>query len=116
MKVRVYRNLTRDCWSVQHYVKGKGWRLLEHRDYVQIILARPKVQEAGRQRVIREKKKYVHAFPEGWMLNGEEIFWHNVRPVKYDPYKGPDFTIDGRPFDFLHVARFKPDGKVLGVL
>jgi hypothetical protein len=62
-----------------------------------------KVSEKGRQRVIREKAKNVHAFVEGsliktWKLNSLPVGadgntlvpqQHASARVNYDPYKGP---------------------------
>lgn len=33
MKVRVYRNLHRKCYSIQTYIKGKGWRVTDQLDW-----------------------------------------------------------------------------------
>ena len=115
MRVRVYRNLTKGCWSVQRYVKGRGWRLHEHRDSLQLSMAKPKVSESGRQRVIRERKKYVHAFLEGWLIDSAELTHKGERPVRYNPFHGPEFLIDGKIVDVLQVAHFSENGKVAGV-
>lgn len=57
-----------------------------------------KVSEAGRKRVLREKRKNVHALIRGepWPMPNIEIFRHrysHLTPVKvkYDPYKAPHF-------------------------
>ena len=115
MKVRVYRNLTKGCWSVQRYIKGKGWRLHEHRDSLQLSMAKPKVSEAGRQRVIRERKKYVHAFLEGWLIDSVQLPDTKDRPVRYNPFHGPEFLSDGKVVSLLQVAHFRSDGKLTGV-
>ena len=36
-RVRVYRNLTKGCWSIQREVPGKGWRLWQHADKAQAV-------------------------------------------------------------------------------
>ena len=115
MRVRVYRNLTKGCWSIQHKVPGKGWRLWQHADKVQVSCAIPKVSESGRQRVIREKKKSVHAYLEGWLITSAELTHKGERPVRYNPYHGPEFLIDGRVVRALQVAHFGENGKVMGV-
>jgi len=115
VRVRIYRNLTKGCWSIQHKVQGKGWRLWKHADKVQLSCAIPKVSESGRQRVIREKKKYVHAYLEGWLITSAELTHKGERPVRYNPFHGPEFLIDGRVVRALSVAHFSENGKVMGV-
>lgn len=94
MQARVFYNLTRRCWSIQHRVPGKGWRLHSHADLVSLADARAVVLEGGRQRTLREGKKYVHAFLEG------ELVGHHLRrgfPISYNPHKGPEFFYRGGP-------------------
>lgn len=89
MKVRVYFNLHRKCFSVQHKTI-KGWRLLKHVDNIFLKKVTFHVREAGRQRVLKEKKKNVHAWVEG-----EEAAWSLANiPVFYNPYKAGNFVND----------------------
>lgn len=86
MKVRVYYNLHRKQLSVQSKTP-KGWRVWLHANKVTLEDVEFKVSEAGRQRVLREKKKNVHAFVEGnLVLDGigkiEPRVW-----VSYNPYR-----------------------------
>ena len=73
MKVRVYRNLNKagpnyGCWSVrsmdpkQHYGK-----VILHATDVILTGTKCVISEKGRQRVIREQSKNVHAFLEGFI-------------------------------------------------
>jgi hypothetical protein len=64
MDVRVFRNLTRGCYSIQARV-GSTWRTVAHADSVTLDSARFHVSEAGRQRVIATGKKTVHAWIAG---------------------------------------------------
>lgn len=92
MNVRVYRNLTKNCWSVQHKLPGKGWRLLKHCDLISLKNVTTKVYESGRQRVIKEGKKYVHAYIEG------EMWEYHLRRgfrVVYNPYSSGSFHYKG---------------------
>ena len=89
MQVRVYRNLTKRCWSIQHKVPGKGWRLLKHANLVSLDNAFPLIQEAGRQRVIKEGKKYVHAFICGEL---SETHLNRGFQLRYNPKAWPGFT------------------------
>jgi hypothetical protein len=60
------------------------------------------VSEAGRQRVLREKKKNVHAFIEGERLPFVPSSFTYDSTVSYNPYKNPTFTISNhynKPID-----------------
>lgn len=85
-RVRVYFNLHRKQLSVQSKT-DKGWRVWLHANKVTLEDVEFKVSEAGRQRVLREKKKNVHAFVEGNLVLGgidkiEPRVW-----VSYNPYR-----------------------------
>lgn len=69
LEVRVFRNLTKGCYSIQAKV-GKGWRTVAHADAVLIEPATFKVSEAGRQRTIATGRKQVHA----WVC-GRLVMW-----------------------------------------
>lgn len=82
MKVRVYWNLHRGCWSVQD---ARTRRVLGTATQVLVRDARFTVSEAGRQRVLRERKKNVHAFVVGEL---EAAIWSETRdfvePMSWD--------------------------------
>ncbi|MDB4314494.1 hypothetical protein N9955_00545 [bacterium] len=93
---RVYFNLHKRCLSVQQKQKNSNgnlvWKVVRHAENILLKDAKFKVSEAGRQRVIKEKKKNVHAFVEGFEVpfNGDEtcLFRH----VFYNPYKFESFV------------------------
>ncbi len=59
---RIYFNLHKMVFSVQAYdVDKKGWRLYQYADSLVAKGVKFKVSEAGRQRVLQEKRKNVHA-------------------------------------------------------
>lgn len=108
MEVRVYRNLTRKCWSVQHKTR-KGWRLLTHTDSIALQNATFSVSLAGRDRVRREHKKYVHAYVYGQISNVNEkflpLFDGEGERVNYNPYKNDHFVYStGNEVRGLHYA------------
>lgn len=86
-KVSVYWNLHKKCWSVKRARKP-----VEHA--VSLVLAGCtfRVWESGRQRVLREKKKHVHAFACGTPVGpaGPGLAPYLV-PVSYNPYKAGHF-------------------------
>ena len=66
-KVRVYRNLHRKCISVKQDGIVKCWT-------TNIVLKDCKfiISKAGQKRVRNEKRKNVHAFVEGYLVNVRE--------------------------------------------
>lgn len=86
-KVRVYFNLHNKLFSVQH----KG-RVVAHLPEVALENVNFKVNEAGRQRVLSEQRKNVHAFVEGTFKHNAE--GHTLLPqgVTYNPYKYSSFV------------------------
>ena len=92
-RVEVYWNLHKKIWSVRH--KGK---VLGHNELV--IIGNPEfaVQPAGRERVLREKRKNVHAFVRGELLPSPVCVSHPLFlpagwvEVTYNPYKYSTFV------------------------
>ena len=88
MQVRVYYNLHRHTFSVQHRIDGR-WLVRGYADEVMLRDATFKVSEAGRQRVISEGRKNVHAFVVGTLVD-------SLPPtpvaVTYNPYKYEAFV------------------------
>jgi len=82
MKIEVYFNLHQKLFSVRALTGENAGRVIDHRHFVAIENARFKVQQAGRNKVIREQKKNVHAFVRGWADNT----LHNINEVKNAPH------------------------------
>jgi len=106
MRVFVYYNLHRKLWSVKALEGDDKGRVVAHTK--EVVLRKPvgKVSEAGRQRVLREKQKNVHAGIVGeWspdcyilQLDGDEITYN---PYKYNSFVYKD---DETPFTGASVA------------
>lgn len=88
MRVRVYRNLHKQCYSVQAYIAATGWRVIDHVESISLANCEFKVYETGRQKVINEKKKNVHAYVIG-NVTGETISIGSS--ISYNPYKNGYF-------------------------
>lgn len=89
-RVRVYFNLHKLLFSVQE--KGEnGWRVVRHTNNITLRDVRFKVSEAGRQRVLREKRKNVHAFVEGY-VSTSSFDCKSPVVIKYNPYRAGSFT------------------------
>lgn len=80
-RVRVYKNLHKDCWSVWQGRVLFYTQEIHLRDVVFLVL------ESGRQRVLKEKRKNVHAFVCGFLTQGLDI----GEVVRYNPYINPFF-------------------------
>jgi len=88
-KVQVYFNLHKKCYSV----RDKKTRLvIAHVNNISLVDVSFKVSEKGRQRVLAEKRKNVHAFVEGVVV-GFNVFEKPMRSVVYNPYKGANFML-----------------------
>jgi len=87
-RVFIYRNLHKKCYSVKSLKTG---RVIAHVDSIDLIDVTFKVSQAGRQRVLNERRKNVHAGVVGYVAN--PII--NDRPidVTYNPYKYNSFVI-----------------------
>ena len=91
MKKFIYYNLHRKCWSIRD-VKS---RLVEgHSDFLLIDCLEAKISEAGRQRVIKEGVKNVHAGLVGVIFSRKQpksIDLTSLRAITYNPYKYNSF-------------------------
>lgn len=92
MRVFVYFNLHRKIWSVRALEGENKGRVIEHATDLCLFDCTFKVSEAGRQRVLREKCKNVHAGVVGTIvcaLPDELLF---SRRITYDPYQYESFV------------------------
>lgn len=97
-RVKVYRNLHNKMFSIVDMASGL---VLGHSRSVKLSHAEFIVNEAGRQRVLREKQKNVHAFIVGSFEGTCET--PQASEAYYNPYKVETFvTPQGEP---LTVAR-----------
>jgi len=132
----VYRNLNNGLISIQDLSTGL---VLGHASAVDLQEASFIVREAGRQQVIKEKRKNVHAFVRGKVIDvrnfkpfkgrGEGIeddspyAWMNstklqrgsmmvtTTRVSYNPYKAPHFvTPEGDEVDYAQLCTIQSDG------
>ena len=120
MKAFIYFNLHSKLWSIKALAGPCNNRVIVHADRVLIVNAEFKVSEAGRQRVIQEKRKNVHAgvvgtvlwfsgtyrpdyvdkgLPEAYRTLTDDIKDHIDHvliygdPVTYNPYKHDSFMV-----------------------
>ena len=90
-RVYVYFNLHKKVWSVR-----QSGRVVKHCTHILLSDCRYLVGEAGRVKVLKEKKKNVHAGISGYVVNGsipripaysEEVTYN---PYKYTSFVGED--------------------------
>ena len=96
-KHKVYFNLHKKCLSVQY--KGK---VIDHAKSICLKDVEFKVSQAGRARVLREKRKNVHAFVVGdvslnrppmyYLRKYSDKYTEFERRVTYNPYKYKSFV------------------------
>lgn len=105
MRVKVYRNLRfRD--RVMYSVQSRG-RVVERVPEMTLSNVTLTVSEAGRQRVLREKRKNVHAF----VVGEPEYEWEGAVPrsgwiaARYNPYLFGSFVVSSTGVP-IHKARW----------
>jgi len=127
LKVFVYWNLPKECWSVKALNGTRKGKVIYHAEQVRVANPVGKVSEAGRQRVLREKRKNVHAGivgeltdvigvqteaghdvhvsdlgwdqSERWINPKEGMTWTDPASVTYNPYKYKEFVCKAFPHE-----------------
>lgn len=99
-RVECYYNLHKHTFSIRD---KRTRRVIGHSRSVVLSDCKLKVSEAGRQRVLREKRKNVHALIEGTLeavgVLGEGAFPFNIETLEplteltYNPYRFDSFVI-----------------------
>jgi len=92
VKAAVYWNLHKDIFSIQSREKENYGKVVAHKNSVVIGLPKFVVRQAGREKVLKNKSKNVHAFVVG---NVEYDTFFNLgkgRLISYNPYKYKSFV------------------------
>lgn len=115
-QIQVYYNFHKKLFSVQEKIDGK-WKVVEHTKNVNIRNATFKVSEAGRQRVLKEKRKNVHAkiIGERWPFIPKSFVYRDE--ISYNPYKGANFMVikEDKPLDWAKYVTII-DGEVIALI
>ena len=103
--VFVYRNLRfrdRVVWSMKSVKSGL---VVGRKSRVVLQDCRFKVSQAGRARVLRERKKYVHAGVQGVLLapDAKRITKDFIRAT-YNPYKYSTFIVEATGEPIHHAS------------
>ena len=106
MRVEVYYNLHKNVFSVRHKGKVIAWGnrvTIENPEYV--------VREKGRQKVLEEGRKNVHAFVRGTLSDINNFKFGKIqqrlsepREVTYNPYKYDSF-VDGSTYQPIKKSK-----------
>lgn len=86
--VEVYRNLHNGLLSIRDY---KTKHVLAHCETVELQGVQFKVSQNGRERVLKEKRKNVHAYAVGRYMGNPEQF-SGTSLITYNPYKYKTFV------------------------
>jgi hypothetical protein len=95
IRVFVYFNLHKKVFSIKALQGPRKGRVIGHAASVKLHDVTFKVSEAGRQRVLREKKKNVHAGAVGYLCDSVafDAFEESLAvPVTYNPYRYSSFV------------------------
>ena len=117
MKVRIYYNFRKKLFSVQEKVNG-SWKVTEHTNDILLRNVEFKVSEVGRQRVLKNKRKNVHAFILGERLPSlPSLPFVHRDEVSYNPYKGENFIVVSlqKPLDWAKYVAIV-GGKVIALI
>lgn len=109
MKVFVYFNFHKKTFSIRAMEGQNRGRVIAYSDQVVLRDATFKVSEAGRNRVLKEKRKNVHAGIIGY-YHGKQWCSHDDIPfslVTYNPYKHKSFVFsyDEHPIHNAEVVK-----------
>jgi len=101
-RVYVYFNLHKKVWSVR-----QSGRVVEHTKNIMLKDCRFLVSEAGRKRVLREKKKNVHAGVSGYVVDSiPEYKVYSEAKITYNPYKHKGFVAINDPYEIVEYADY----------
>ena len=100
-RVYVYFNLHKKIWSVRQIGTP-----VEHTKYIMLKGARFLVSEAGRQKVLREQRKNVHAGVSGYIVERVPNIPDAIHNVTYNPYRYDTFIdcLDREPVTHADYA------------
>jgi hypothetical protein len=91
LQTRIYRNLRTGTMSLQQKF-GNSWLVIGH--VTNVVIKHPKfyVSEPGRQRVIKERQKNVHAYSTGILVNVALEKLPDLQEIYYCPYAQSYFS------------------------
>lgn len=120
MRVFVYFNLHKKLWSVKALEGDMKGRVIAHKRELTLTNATPKVSEKGRQRVLQERRKNVHAGVVGeWNATDPDINLPADRKylgrLYYNPYYVNTFQLENKDWEGSQYAVFDSSDRGLYV-
>ena len=105
--VYVYRNLHKKCWSIK-----QNNIVIAHCTEIVLYNATTKVSDAGRAKVLLERKKNVHAFIRGYVYSDIDVVL--VDELYYNPYTVSSFVdkVTNKPILTAEYVELASDMKV----
>ena len=106
-KFYTYRNLTKGGFSTK--LRGIVSTRFSEGYLLNVSL---KVSDAGNKRAVSSGVRNVHAYAVSNYppVSVEIINVDQMKEIKYNPFRGNSFTLDGNPIHHVNVLYFK-DGK-----
>jgi len=103
-----YKNLHKDKWSIRQAGKVVG-----HTSMLILSDAKLMVGKKGRERVLREKQKNVHAGISGFICE-PSVVARRLFEITYNPYKYASFirADNGEPVFYFALVLLSACGKV----
>lgn len=109
--VDIYWNTQKELWSVRSV---KTRKVISHKPLICVRDCSFIVSEKGRQRVIREGVKNVHAYVRGSLVYPPRALPDHSVWVRYNPYEFEHFMDDdGYALEGAELVVLMPDKKVL---
>ena len=107
MKTEIYRNLHKKCFSVRQRGRVVGHLMDDPTEHVLLKDVKFAVQPAGRRKVLRERKKNVHAFVRGDMVSPHSVPYPGrdefTNEVTYNPYHYSTFYFKESELGITHA-------------
>ena len=97
--VDIYWNLHKKCFSVKSRARDSYGRVIAHAQNIGLTAVTLIVSDKGRQRVLREQRKNVHAYLRGTRTATPPA---GTAPVAYNPYTHTTFMCADQP---IHQAK-----------
>lgn len=105
--VDIYWNLHKDVFSVRSRRREDYGKVIAHVDEFTLMDVKFVVSESGRQRVLAERRKNVHALVRGCWLMPHTVSVYPDTSVRYNPYEAGTFLSrdTGLPVLTAHFVR-----------
>ena len=120
-KVAVYYNLDKKTYSIMDHSGERKGLVIVYADEILLSSVEFKVSEKGRQRVIKEKRKNVHAYVIGRFEDPNFAFWvgrlKSIKEAEYNPYRHRTFVTvpDSQPIEKALFCKLSKAKSLRGV-